>query len=71
MSAATFGEIGLLKTKVGALEGKTTRLLYNAKTNPTAEEINAFVSGLGYTTPYEGIAVVIDETYHIWHYYEY
>ena len=70
MSAATFGEIGLLKTKVGALEGKTTRLLYNAKTNPTAEEINTFVSGLGYTTPYEGIAVVIDETYHIWHYYE-
>lgn len=63
---------GLKETneRVDRLEGKTTRLLYTEKTNPNASEIDAFVDGLGYTSPYEGIAVVISGTYHIWHYYE-
>lgn len=54
---------------IQVLQGKTTRLLYTAKTNPTAEEIAAFVTGEGYEAPYSGVAVVVDQTYHIWHYY--
>lgn len=56
--------------KIDRLEGKTTRLLYSASANPTASDINTFVTGLGYTSPFEGIAVVVAGTYHIWHYYE-
>lgn len=70
MSTADYNQIRDNTSRIEALEGKTTRLLYTAKPNPTAEEINTFVTGLGYTVPFEGIAVVIDDTYHIWHYYE-
>ena len=70
MSTGDVRAISDLQSRVGNLEGKTTRLLYTEKVDPTAEEINAFVTGLGYTAPFEGIAVVIDKTYHIWHYYE-
>ena len=70
MSTADYNQIRDNTSRIEALEGKTTRLLYTEKTNPTAEEINTFVTGLGYTAPFEGVAVVIDETYHIWHYYE-
>lgn len=54
---------------IQVLQGKTIRLLYTAKTNPTAEEIAAFVNGEGYEAPYSGVAVVVDQTYHIWYYY--
>jgi hypothetical protein len=70
MSMADYAQIRDNTSRIEALEGKTTRLLYTAKTDPTAEEINTFVIGLGYKAPFEGIAVVVDETYHIWHYYE-
>lgn len=70
MSMADYKQIRKNTERIEALEGKTTRLLYNAKTDPTADEINTFVTGLGYTTPFEGIAVVVDQTFHIWHYYE-
>ena len=65
-------QVGLAQAneKIDRLEGKTTRILYSAKTNPTATEIGDFVNSLGYTSPYEGVAVVIAGTYHIWHYYE-
>ena len=65
-------QVGLAQAneKIDRLEGKTTRILYAAKTNPTATEIGDFVNSLGYTSPYEGIAVVVAGTYHIWHYYE-
>ena len=65
-------QVGLAQAneKIDRLEGKTTRILYAEKTNPTASEIGTFVDGLGYTSPYEGIAVVVAGTYHIWHYYE-
>ena len=65
-------QVGLAKAneKIERLEGKTTRILYAEKTDPTASEIGTFVDGLGYTSPYEGIAVVVASTYHIWHYYE-
>lgn len=65
-----FPQIDALEEKVDRLEGKTTRLLYSGSTNPTASDINTFVTGLGYTSPFEGIAVVVAGTYHIWHYYE-
>lgn len=70
MSMADYKQIRKNTERIEALEGKTTRLLYNVKTNPTADEINTFVTGLGYTAPFEGIAVVVDQTFHIWHYYE-
>lgn len=69
MTSEDFNALNTLKSKVENLEGKTTRLLYTESTNPTKEEINTFVIGLGYTSPFEGIAVVIEQTYHIWHYY--
>ena len=65
-----FPQIDALEEKVDRLEGKTTRLLYSGSANPTASDINTFVTGLGYTSPFEGIAVVVAGTYHIWHYYE-
>lgn len=70
MSSSDFSSLQDLEDRVGNLEGKTTRLLYTASTDPTASDINSFVTGLGYTSPFEGIAVVVDETFHIWHYYE-
>lgn len=70
MSSSDFSSLQDLENRVGNLEGKTTRLLYTASTNPTASDINSFVVGLGYTSPFEGIAVVVDETFHIWHYYD-
>ena len=70
MSIADYKSIRDLQARVGQLENKTTRLLYSNNLYPTAEEINAFVTGLGYITPFDGIAVIIDGTNHIWHYYE-
>lgn len=68
MSSSDVRALADIKSRVDRLEGKTTRLLYTASTNPTAEQIDEFVRGLGYDN-YEGIAVVIKDTYHIWHYY--
>lgn len=59
-----------VEDEVEKLEGKTTRLLYSDKTNPTAQEIDAFAIEKGYESPYEGVAVVVSGTYHIWHFYE-
>lgn len=70
MATADYSTLYDLKDRVEGLEGKTTRLLYTAGTNPTAEQINSFVIAAGYASPFEGVAVVIDETYHIWHFYE-
>lgn len=72
-------ELDAIDTRVGNLEGKTTRLFYGDGTaaEPTADEINTFVTTLPveppYAAPFEGIAVVVhrtdENTYHIWHYY--
>lgn len=70
MPSSTVQAITDLQATVSQLQGKTTRLLYTAKTTPDADKINTFVTGLGYSSPFEGIAVVVDETFHIWHYYE-
>lgn len=67
-----------ISTRVGNLEGKTTRLFYNGDVNPpTSNDINDWVISQPdveppYAPPFEGIAVVVlqsDGTYHIWHYY--
>lgn len=70
MSSTDVNAISDLKGRVENLEGKTTRLLYSENENPTVEQINTFVEKAGYTSPFEGIAVVVDKTFHIWHYYE-
>ena len=70
MSVSDYKSIRDLQARVGQLEQKATRLLYDEKLYPTAEEINTFVTSLGYTAPFEGIAVVVSGTNHIWHYYE-
>ena len=71
MSPASVNAISNLTSRVESLEGRTVRLLYTAKQNPTAAEIEAFVRAEGYTDPtkWAGIAVVVEGTYHIWHYY--
>lgn len=71
MAPSSVNAISNLSQRVEALEGTTVRLLYSTKTNPSAAEIEAFVRAEGYTDPtkWTGIAVVVAETYHIWHYY--
>ena len=69
-----------LSTRIGNLEGKTTRLFYGdgGEGDPDADRIQAFVDGLPadppYEPPYSGVAVVVrwaeDGTLHVWHYYE-
>lgn len=49
MSPASVTAISNLSSRVEALEGTTVRLLYAAKTNPTAAEIEAFVRAEWYT----------------------
>ena len=69
--------IDAIDTRVGNLEGKTTRLFYNGDvTPPTSNDINDWVISQPveppYAPPFVGIAVVVlqsDGTYHIWHYY--
>lgn len=71
MAKGDYTSLRNLESRVGNLEGKTSRILYKNSQNPTADEINTFVLSLGkFELPFEGVAVVIDETYHIWRYYE-
>ncbi len=70
MSKEQVSTLNDLSERMQAVEGKASRYLYDTKTNPSATEIDTFVKNLGYTSPFTGIAVVIDETYHVWHYYE-
>lgn len=77
MSTGDYKTLRDLSARVGNLEGKTTRLLYTEKTDPSAEDIQNFIDSFTnehleseYKSPYEGLTVVIDETFHIWRYYE-
>lgn len=65
MSSQDVKSISDLQQRVENLEGKTTRLLYKDKTDPTEEEINAFVISQGYTKPFSGVGVVVDQTFHV------
>ena len=69
MSSTDYNTIRNLVDRVENLEGKATRLLYTDKSDPTPEDINNFVVGLGYESPFEGIQVVVSDTNHIWRYY--
>lgn len=70
MSATDYKSIRDLQSRVGQLEQKTTRLLYDESLYPTSSDIYVFVKSMGYVEPFEGIAVVVSGTNHIWHYYE-
>ena len=70
MSFEDYQSIRDLQSRVGQLEQKATRLLYDDKLYPTEDEINSFVISMGYSAPFEGVAVVVSGTNHIWHYYE-
>lgn len=70
MSFEDYQSIRDLQSRVGQLEQKATRLLYDDKLYPTEDEINSFVISMGYSVPFEGVAVVVSGTNHIWHYYE-
>lgn len=69
MSPATVKAISDLVSRVDSLEARSVRLLYTASENPTAEDIENFVKSQGYSSPYSGIAVVVDKTFHVWHAY--
>lgn len=69
MSKEQVASLSELLSRVSSLEGRSARLLYSDKTDPTADEINTFVTSKGYSAPFEGVAVVVSTTYHIWHYY--
>lgn len=70
MPSTAVKALGEITERVEALEGKATRLLYITSNNPSASQINEFVTGLGYESPFNGVSVVINDTHHIWHYYE-
>lgn len=69
MSTADYKTLQTLTSRVSNLEGKTTRLLYNEKSDPTEDDINAFAIAAGYSSPFDGISVIVVETHHIWTYY--
>lgn len=70
MSISDYKQIRDNTSKIEQLQNSIVRLLYTEKSNPTADDINNFVIGLGYQEPFGGIAVLVDHTKHIWHYYD-
>lgn len=71
MSPASVEAIQQLTSDVAVLKGQTVRLAYDVKTDPTAQEIQAFVISEGYTDQSEWvhIAVVVVDTNYVWRYY--
>lgn len=77
MSYSDYNQIRTNTSRIEQLEGQTRRLLYTDSTTPTQQDIQDFVddylTSIGITpspSEYAGIAVVVAETYHIWHYYD-
>ena len=70
MSKENVSTLNDLVSKVASLEGQNARYFYTESSSPTQLEIDAFVQSQGKVAPYTGVAVVIKDTYHIWHYYE-
>lgn len=68
MSPSSVTAIQQMRNEIDALENQNIRLLYTTKSNPTANEIKAFVVSSGYTdeTLYAGISVVVQATNNIW-----
>ena len=69
MSVSDYQQLRTNTSKIEQLENKTSRLIYDEKSNPTASDINNFAIGEGYEPPFAGLSVVVADTYHIWHYY--
>lgn len=77
MSPSDYQQIRANTSRIENLEGQTIRLIYTYSQNPTQQDIANFVDdyltsiGVSPITEddYAGIAVVIKDTYHIWHYY--
>lgn len=70
MSKEHVAALNGLVSKVASLEGQNARYFYTESSTPTQTEIDAFVQAQGKEAPYTGVAVVVGNTYHIWHYYE-
>ena len=77
MSYTDYNQIRTNTARIEQLEGQTRRLLYTDSQNPTQQDIATFVDNylisIGITPSveeYQGIAVVVSGTYHIWHYYD-
>lgn len=70
MASADYAQFKQNTADIARLKNTNVRLLYSTKADPSADEIDAFVQSKGYTSPYQGISVVIEETKHVWHYYE-
>lgn len=69
MSVSDYQQLRTNTSKIEQLENKTSRLIYDEKSNPTASDINNFAVSEGYEPPFAGLSVVVADTYHIWHYY--
>lgn len=69
----SFGSYNQLAQNTSAITKLTTstakRLIYTNSINPTASDINNFVIGLGYTSPFTGVEVVVNGIFNVWHYY--
>lgn len=71
MSPSDVQALSDLRDDVDKLKGRNIRLLFTAKDNPTATEINVFVLSKGYTADeFPSISVVVRGTNHIWRYTE-
>lgn len=72
MSIADYAQIRKNTEDIGQLKDQNIRLLYTTSENPTSEDIKNFVTNEGYTdiTKWISIAVVVQNTNHIWRYYD-
>lgn len=69
----SFGSYNQLTQNTAEITKLTTstakRLIYTNSINPTASDINSFVTGLGYTSPFTGVEVVVNGVFNVWRYY--
>ncbi len=72
MSIADYAQIRKNTEDIGQLKDQNIRLLYTTSENPTSEDIKNFVISEGYTdeSKWVSIAVVVQNTNHIWRYYD-
>lgn len=71
MSPSDVQSLSTLRTEVDQLKNRNIRLLFTAKDDPTAIEINAFVLSKGYVvSDFPSISVVVRGTNHVWRYTE-
>ena len=71
MSKEDYATLNNLINRVASIEGRCSRYLYTEKTNPSASDIEKFVSDLNIEIDnYANVAIIVASTYHVWHYYE-